>query len=127
MAILKNSYCRVSLSVGTGVFEADVADSIWKRITGLSGREPKENGNKMFFIFPDKARRIFWMRGMKFSIDIIWISGDEIIGIEESVPVESGFSLKKYSSPSAVDRVLELPAGYCKQYKISIGDKIIIN
>jgi uncharacterized membrane protein (UPF0127 family) len=69
----------------------------------------------------------FWMKDMKFPIDIIWISGKTIAGFAESVnpePEKTIFSLTSYSPPQPVDTVLEINAGLVKQYGFQIGDQV---
>lgn len=58
-----------------------VADTDEMRVRGLGEREalPKDVG--MLFVFPESARHEFWMKGMQFSLDIVWL--------EETTPSQS--------------------------------------
>ncbi len=108
----------------------EIADTPAKRARGLSGRESLAEGAGMLFIFPKPARQNFWMKDMKFPIDIIWIrqttDGDRVVGfVENALPPASGQlenSLAIYSSPENVDRVLEINAGLVKKWRIKVGD-----
>lgn len=101
----------VDIEIRGKVFQSEIADTIATRSRGLSGREKLADNQAMFFIFPFASPQSFWMRGMKFPIDILWINGERIIGIEKNVPVPTGLELTIYSPPEPVDRVLEINAG----------------
>ncbi len=69
------------------------------------------------------------MRGMRFPIDIIWIHDGEVVGIEKNIPVPLNYrdSLKEINSPSEVNLVLEVNAGFCEKYGIKKGASFFIN
>ncbi|MAF79659.1 hypothetical protein CL629_01115 [bacterium] len=120
----------VSVSVGENVFEAEVADSIEERSRGLSGREGLEDGRGMLFLFEYPAVQGFWMKDMKFPIDIIWVLDGEVIGFEENVPMPlfdiSESELPVYFSPEEVDMVLEIGAHEVERLGIEVGDLVDI-
>ncbi|MDZ7343817.1 MAG: DUF192 domain-containing protein [candidate division KSB1 bacterium] len=118
---------RTKVKIGAAEFEVEVAATAYLRTRGLSDRDflPPDSG--MLFIFPEPMTQTFWMKGMKFPLDIIWIRGDRIVGIEKNVPPEPGvsiFGLKLYTSPAAVDKVLEINAGLAEKYGLEIGDRL---
>jgi uncharacterized membrane protein (UPF0127 family) len=51
----------------------EVADTPAERGRGLSGREMLPENSGMLFVFDTPGRYGFWMYGMKFPLDIIWI------------------------------------------------------
>lgn len=65
------------------------------------------------------------MKDMRFPIDILWIKDGKVTGFIENAPAPTSGTedskLPTYSSKTPVDYVLELPAGYAKQYGIKIG------
>ena len=69
---------------------------------------------------------------MQFPIDIIWIAEDcSITNITENVPIPDQESVKAqgyntYSSKKPVRFVLEVNAGYVEDYKVFVGDKVIL-
>lgn len=76
----------------------------------------------MLFLFQQPARTPFWMWGMLFPIDLIWVSRGRVVGWEENlVPLKSKFHLlfpyflKRYRPLEPVDAVLEVKAGFCKR------------
>jgi uncharacterized membrane protein (UPF0127 family) len=57
----------------------------WEK--GLSGRKPLAENTGMLFVFSDTAIRQFWMKDMRFSIDIFWIRNGKVVGIAKEVPI----------------------------------------
>lgn len=118
---------RATLTVGSTTFTIEVASTTPSRAQGLSGRAELAENEGMFFIFPWADRYDFWMKDMKFAIDIVWIKDDRVVGFTENVAPEPGksvFSLTKYSPPEPVNRVLELSAGSVKKFSIKVGDRV---
>jgi len=67
---------------------------------------------------------------MNFSIDIVWLQGDVVIGWETDLPVplpQLTVEPPIYESPEPVNQVLELPAGTLKDLDIQLGDMINID
>jgi uncharacterized protein len=107
-------------------FDIEVAETLASRAQGLSGRESLAEDTGLLFLFKSPGNHGFWMKDMKFSIDILWFRGTKLVGIEHSVPPPSPeatlFGLKVYYPPEDVDRVLELPAGTSLKYGLTPGD-----
>src|SRR3989338_1768244 len=106
--------------VGSAVFQVEIADTIEKHATGLSGRNELEKGRGMLFVFDQPIIPGFWMKGMKFPLDIVWISNGEVIGLEENLPPDHTLSPATYSPPKPVDMVLEINAGASEESKINV-------
>lgn len=108
--------------------DIEMADTEDKRTKGLSGRASLTKDQGMLFIFPVKRQYSFWMKGMKFPLDFIWINGKRIVDVTENVPFPSADKtdgqLPMYSSRFPVDKVLEVNAGTIKKQGIKIGDSI---
>ncbi len=110
----------------------EVADTESERAQGLSGRERLGDAKGMLFVFDEKDQKpTFWMKDMKFAIDIIWINDDKVSGItknapapESDVPLEQ---LERFPSPTVVDFVLEVDAGFADKHNIEVGDNVQIN
>ena len=81
----------------------------------------------MLFVFPDKEERQFVMRNMNFPLDILFIDDDKIINIAADLPPEGSEPVNVYVSGAAVNYVLELPAGFCRENEIVVGDMVKIN
>ena len=104
--------------------KVEIADTPEKQYKGLSNRDSLCQDCGMLFIFPDKAEKTFTMRDMLFSIDIIWISDEKIVKIDEELPLPDSPDLKKYYSSQPVDYVLEVNNGFCQKNNIKAGDKV---
>lgn len=108
--------------------EVEVADSTDERNRGLGGRESLEQNSGMLFIFAGADRYKFWMKGVKFPLDFIWIKDDEVIDLLPNVPTpepsQADATLPIYTSVAPIDKVLEVNAGFIQQKNIKIGDKL---
>lgn len=99
---------------------ADVADTHMERVQGLSDRQTPQS---MLFIFSQKDDQVFWMKGMQFAIDFVWMDDQTIVGItKHALPEDPAVTL--YTSPTTVDRVLEVPAGMVQAHQLQVGDKL---
>lgn len=106
-------------------FLAKVARTSAEREKGLSGREHLGKNDGMLFIFEEPGLYGFWMKDMKFPIDIIWIKDGRIVGFSENVEPQISAQeseLKIYKPPGLIDRALEINANGAKQHGIKIGD-----
>lgn len=114
-----------SVRIGTTTISVEIADTEELREKGLSGRPSLAESRGMLFLFATADRYAFWMPNMHFPLDIIWIDGTQIVGIDENVPPETNFEHPRmYRPPSPVNRVLEVPAGFAKSHGITIGETI---
>ena len=96
---------------------------------GLGHRDSLAWDTGMLFLYDDAQFRGFWMKGMRFDIDIVWILRGRIADISHRVPsVESPEGpWPSYRPNSLVDQVLEVPAGYASSHGWQVGDRIEIS
>jgi uncharacterized membrane protein (UPF0127 family) len=113
----------VSVDVGGATLKAEVAADQKSRERGLSGRPGLAEGRGMLFVYPDRQVRTFWMTGMRFPIDIIWIARGRVTGVERNAPVPVG-SVPLYSSGVPADHVLEVPAGWSGRHGVGSGTRV---
>lgn len=120
-----------TLEINSHLIKAEVADTPSKRSKGLGGKTSLEQDEGMLFIFPNADKHPFWMKGLSFPLDFIWIKEDKVVDILENIqPPKEGepdASLPIYSSKEAADKVLELQAGTVKRLDIKIGDTVLID
>ncbi len=117
--------CELSQSVTLGgtELEAYIRDTDEERAKGLSGREGLDEGEGMLFIFDYPAKYGFWMKDMKFAIDIIWISEEKkIVGIERGVQPATYPDI--FYPPSEVIYVLEVPSGFSDTANFEVGQSL---
>jgi uncharacterized protein len=120
----------IPLQVGMQQLLVQIADTDFARGQGLSGRERLADNLGMLFDFRNTSQTHpgFWMKEMKFNLDIIWINKGKIIGITPEVPAPKAAadSLPNYYPPSPVDMVLEVNAGWSAAHNIKVGDEVIL-
>ena len=109
------------VTVGKVAVQAEVVKSPGKLFLGLGYRKELPEGRGMLFFMPQVERQDFCMRGMRFPIDIIWIVGGSIAGMEKNVSPQFTGTL---CSPQPVNYVLEVPGGFCDRYGIKVGDPV---
>lgn len=117
----------VTVRVGSGEVRAEVASDKADRTQGLSGRARLGEDRGMLFVYPDRLERTYWMKGMRFPIDIVWIDRGRVAGVESNVPVPVGGELPTYSSRDPADRVLEVPAGWAARHAVGRGDRVSVD
>ena len=106
-------------------WNVELAQTLPERVKGLSGRDSLAKNSGMLFVFPQPAREVFWMKGMSFSLDIIWISEGKIVEITKNAqPLNDISNPVSYKPKAPVDMVLEINAGQVDQYGIKIGDTV---
>jgi uncharacterized membrane protein (UPF0127 family) len=91
---------------------------------GLGYRDTLAPNHGMLFVYQQKDRYGFWMKGMRFPLDYIWIDGNIIVDLSPNIPAPMNDTVQPVSlSPKApVDKVLEVNAGTIQSLGIKIGD-----
>ncbi len=113
---------KTVLKINNFVIDVEVVNSTKLRKLGLSGRERLCSECGMLFIFEEADIYQFWMKDMKFDIDIIWIEDNIIVDISKYV---SHKTPEIIISPNvAASSVLEVNSGYSDKLGIEIGQKI---
>lgn len=117
--LLLNEKKMGKMVIGEKEYSLEIANTSIKRVKGLGERDSLCRDCGMLFVFDAPGQRAFWMKDMRFSIDIIWLLGDEVVFVEHSVSPESQEILKPEVS---ADGVLEINVGEGKN--LSVGDKV---
>jgi len=107
-------------------FTLEVADDDKKRAKGLSERESLDENRGMLFVFDEKGKYGFWMRNVKFPLDIIYISDETIVDIiKNAEPKSEGdTNIPVFEPKEDANYVLEINGGLVDKYKIAVGDKV---
>jgi uncharacterized protein len=109
----------VNVTVGGREFSAEVADTVPSRELGLGGRDSLCDSCAMLFRFDTPGNYGFWMKGMRFPLDLAWIRDGKIVHIERDIQADS----PDIMYPGAdVTEVLETNAGALAGARI--GDRI---
>ena len=114
-----------TVRIGDTVFRVEVARHDADRIRGLSGRPFLAPGSGMLFIFDREDIHQIWMRDMRFPIDLIWMSGEQVVDVTERLPVPAAGASEadtpRFSPHQPALLVLEVPAGTVAALKIHSG------
>jgi len=113
-----------SVEIGGKIFKTEVVSNDWDMNRGLSGRAGLKNNAGMLFVFSKADFQIFWMKDMKFPIDIIWINEGKIVDIQEKAPVPITQYIESYRPSEIAKYVLEINGGLVEKYGFKIGDRV---
>jgi hypothetical protein len=119
-----------TVEIGNQKLNVEVAQTDLTRQQGLSGRESLAQNDGMLFVFPSVGRYAFWMKGMRFPLDFIWIKDNQVVEITANAPTEPNVpdaGLFRYLPKEEVDSMIEVNAGWAKTNKIKVGDEIFIS
>ncbi len=105
-----------------------VADTPPLRAKGLSGIKNISFKEGMLFVHSKPDTYIYWMKGMLFALDFIWIKNGKVVGTSTNIPPPSSPEEPPaiVTPPCKVDSILEVKAGFVKKYNIKKGDKVKI-
>lgn len=97
-----------------------VADTPKERARGLSGREQLSDREGMLFEFSRPDEYCFWMKDMKFPIDIIWLgSNKQVVDIKSNVSPDT--YPQTFCPNEPAQYVIEVGAGRANEWQISNG------
>ncbi len=107
-----------------GIITAEIASSSDQQAKGLGGRASLQANAGMLFPFKYPGDYGFWMKDMRFSIDMVWISSNKKV-----VSITPGVSPDTYPNvfypPLAISYVLELNAGDAQRFGIATGTQLV--
>ncbi len=105
-----------------------VADTMMSRARGMSFKQDKSLPG-MVFAFNKIYRPAFWMFGMQFPIDIVWIKGGEVVSVDRNVPrmwTSAVDILGIRRPPVKINIAIELPVGVAEKLGIKARERISI-
>jgi uncharacterized membrane protein (UPF0127 family) len=116
------------IALGGVPLTVDVAVSPAARARGLGYRPGLQEGAGMLFIDDQAQPQRFWMKGMRFCLDIIWIDGQQVVGAAENFcpdPLGTPDTERQTaSSPVPVRYVVEVPAGWMAENGVTTGSPV---
>lgn len=116
---LDNNFSLRAVSIGEKKFVLEIADSSSKRQKGLSGGESLCEECGMLFVFEKPGQYAFWMKDMRFSLDIIWLLGDEVVFVAHDVSPDFSGVIE----PNVfADCVIEVNAGSASA--LNLGERV---
>ncbi len=113
------------IHIGDIPIRVEIVNSDEERTRGLSGRSALGEVEGMLFVFPKSDRYGFWMKDMKFAIDIIWIDENlTVIDINQNITPET--YPRTFRSGRPTRYVVETNANYTETFGIRVGDKVVL-
>lgn len=110
-------------------FAAEIADTPALRTKGLGYRDQLPPNSGMLFVFPNGQASSFWMRGMRFPLDFVWIGADcRVADLTRRVPhpepgaPDATLPLINPAAPAAY--TFEINAGEIERFGIELGDPV---
>jgi len=105
---------------GTAI-RAEVAADRLSRARGLMQRRSLAENSGMLFVFDNKARHCFWMKGTPLALSIAFLSDDgTVVGLADMEPL----SLQRHCSPQPVRYALEMDRGWFSARAIDEGSRL---
>ena len=121
-----DGYQHVNITLNGLVLVADIAATEEQRTNGLSVKDRLDENEAMLFVFDYEAQHTFWMKNMKFPIDIIWIDSDKtVVYIEHNVePCSSDIFCPVFRPDHDSLYVLETVGGFAERHDIVKGTMV---
>jgi uncharacterized membrane protein (UPF0127 family) len=122
-SVPKDRYLKSNVTINGFKLTADLALTNEQIEKGLSVKDKLKENEAMLFVFGESAKRSFWMKDMKFPIDIIWLDSDgNVVHIEQNLqPCVSVLICTSYSPNIESQYVLETVAGFTQRHNVSVG------
>lgn len=109
---------QYTLQLNTANYHLDTAVTETEREKGLGGRIGMPADHGMLFVYDEQAQRCFWMKDMRFAIDMVWLDADNrVTAIEREVTPRSYPKIYCHTGKD----FLELPAGVADRNDLQIG------
>jgi uncharacterized membrane protein (UPF0127 family) len=108
----------------------EVARTDAQRQKGLGGHAPLGETDGMLFVFERPAFYSFWMKGMLFPLDLIWIENGVVVHVEPNAPHHApetpDAQLPIYAPAAMATYVLEVNAGFTALHGIVVGTPVAL-
>jgi len=113
-----SSQCN-GLKLNNKCYVLERAETNLQRIKGLSDRANLSEDTGMAFIFEQDGEQCFWMKGMRFNLDIIWMNDQKKI-----IKIKENTSPNTYPDEFCADDVkyvLEFNQGFVSKHGLKLG------
>jgi len=108
-------------------FSLLIAQTEQEHEAGLSGKDRLPQNQGMLFLFKEPVSQTFWMKGMRFPLDIIYIdTNNKIVSLYKNLENPTPFdpTIRTVSPAQPADKVLEINAGLSDKYHFKAGDEV---
>lgn len=117
---------KPQVTIDGHTFKVEVAKTDQDKQVGLTKYNSLDQDSGMYFPFGQEGVYPFWMKNMKFPIDIVFIDKGKIIYIEKNAPAanDSTNPIPTYAPQQPSDSVLEIYSGLSDKYGFKTGDSV---
>lgn len=119
----QDQYMKATIAVKNTTIAADLAVTPDEQSKGLSGRENLSENQGMLFVMKTPGKYGFWMKEMKFPLDIFWLDrAGNVVYIKENLqPCLTTLNCPTYMPDMDSIYVLETVAGFAHKYGLAKG------
>jgi uncharacterized protein len=118
------------IKINNSVINVDIADTADKRAKGLGGRDSLAPDAGMLFVFQEEKKYQFWMKGMKFPLDFVFIDQGKIVDIISNAQPPAANAddagLPIYQPTVPINMMLEVNSGFISSHNIKVGDTVFL-
>lgn len=126
----KSTNSGTQIKINQIILDVEVADTPQGRNKGLGGRENLATSSGMMFVFPEEKKYQFWMKGMEFPLDFIFIRDGKVVDLLNNVkPPEQNQkdeTLPIYQPVVPINMMLEVNSGFVQANNIKVGDAVYL-
>lgn len=127
---INQQFEQKSLQIGGTTIKIEVAQTPSERSQGLGGRDSLASDSGMLFIFPENKKYQFWMKGMKFPLDFVFIRDAKVVDLLKNAPPPSlgqkDSDMTVYEPVVPIGMVLEVNANFIDTHDIRVGDTVYL-
>lgn len=117
---------QAMLDIGGRRIKLEVVRSPWLLQRGLSGRDDLARDSGMLFVMPTRDIHAFWMKDMRFALDIIWLDDGQVVETATLPAPTSTSFIPRHDPTHPAERVLELKAGQAQELGLKQGFRLIL-
>lgn len=123
-----NQHPTKQVTIANCTFSAEVVTKTKEQQIGLTKYASLSAKKAMLFTFSKADTHPFWMRNMKFPIDILFLKENVVVGVVANAQPAKATdkNIPTYGDNIASDAVIEIGAGLVKKYGIKEGTKVTI-
>lgn len=117
------------MTVGSAPLLVEVRRTAAEQELGLSWRSSMGQNEGMAFVYGTPQKVMYWMKGMQFPLDFIWVREGEVVELSTQVaaPTKELPVPRTLVPMNKVDMVIEVNAGWVESHRILVGDKVAIS
>lgn len=123
----KSAYPQTTVTINDYQLVVDEAITDEQQTRGLAVKKQLAEDQGMLFMYDHEQPLAFWMKDMRFPIDIIWLDGQKrVVHIEQNLaPCLPNRDCPSYLPTENAQYVLETVAGFTQKHHVVIGQTVV--